>query len=96
MKVTLRIPTNDQFAFIEIEKEVIDTMEAVDAYNEAMGHFKPNEGLPHKEWNSALDEYLTTNSLRGGTELYERMSLNQKMVMQEIKKAFKRITSKEE
>ena len=53
------------------------------------------EGLEPKEWRMALDEYLNTNNLTDGTNLYERMSPNQQMVLQEIKKAFKRIKSKE-
>jgi hypothetical protein len=98
MKATLRIPTNDPFAFIELEKEVNDTEEAVDAYNSAIAHFKPNtggSGLDTKEFNRALDEFLTTSTLKDGVNLYQQMSREQQAVFQEVKKSIKRIQARQ-
>lgn len=47
-------------------------------------------GLPPKEWNAALDRYL--NDGTGLTEQYLAMSPEQQRVIQEIKRAFKRLT----
>lgn len=93
MKTTLRLPTQDQYAFIEIEAEVTSIEDAVVAYADAMRLIKGNaEGLPDKEFNSFLDQYLTDNS--GNLEIYTKMSLTQQHVIQEIKKALKRIAYK--
>jgi hypothetical protein len=67
--------------------------EIVDAYFEFSRMVKPQEGLPHKEWNAALDRYL--NDGTGDTEAYIAMSPAQQNVIQEIKKSFKRLKAKE-
>lgn len=95
MKVTYRIPT-EQYAYVEIEKEyqTEPTMEDVQAtYKHLTEAFKVKVGLPAKEFNAALDRYL--NDGTGETEVYLAMSPAQQAVIQEIKKAFKRIEAKE-
>lgn len=45
--------------------------------------------LTTKEWNTALDRYLTSNDV--DVEIHERMSFWQKGLIQEIKKSIKRL-----
>ena len=97
MKITYQIVGAQQFEYIMIEEEALSQEDAVERYNrlkEAFAGAKHpvGEGLEHKEWCMALDEYLTTNSLKDGSNIYEKMNDEQKRIMQEIKKAFKRIT----
>ena len=94
MKATLRIPTNEQFAFIEIEKEVNSSQEAIEAYNEAMGYFKASDGgLNTKEWNDCLVRYLESSEM--DSDYHERMNKAQSWMIHEIDKAFNRIKNKE-
>lgn len=106
MKITYRIPSKGPYGFVEIEKEitVIDKTHAlaeeilvVEQLEQLMALQKgeSGEGLTTKEFNAALDEYLKTNSLKNGTELYAKMSLPQQACFQEIKKSLKRITEVE-
>ena len=96
MKTLYHFPV-EQYGFVEVEGEVVSIDEAIETYHALR---KPQnasgEGLDQKTWNRALDEYLLTNALVDGTNLYERMNPEQQKVMQEIKKALKRITPKEE
>jgi hypothetical protein len=45
------------------------------------------------EWRKVLDRYLTENTM--SSEEYERMYIEQKFCIQEIKKAMKRLKSKQ-
>ena len=85
-KSTLRIPT-DQYAYIEIEVGGTP-VDIINAYHEFSKLVNP-QGIPQKEFNAALDRYLTNGD--GEAEVYEQMSRFQKDVIQEIKKSFKRI-----
>lgn len=92
MRTTFRIPTNDQFAFVEIEKDMELFPEQIrEWYDEYRRVFHIGEGLDVKVFNDALDEYLKTAELKGGTEIYAKMNQQQQAVFQEIKKANKRI-----
>lgn len=51
-------------------------------------------GISTKEFNEALDRYLTDGT--GETDVYLRMSESQKAVFQEVKKSLKRIKAKQE
>ena len=88
MKATLRIPT-EQYAFMEVEIEVKDIDEAHEKYLELQATIENKGGLEVKEWNIALDKYLSTNSLLESE--YMQMSSPQQHIIQEIKKSFKRI-----
>lgn len=83
--------------------------EAVSGYFEASGAYWqaqsdrdgetnaiPGEGLPPREFNACIDEFLLTNNLSNGVDRYGSMSQSQQVVMQEIKKSLKRIKSKNE
>jgi hypothetical protein len=48
-----------------------------------------SEGLPHLEWNRVLDNYLVNSWV--SSEDYEALGRDQRMVIQELKKAFKRL-----
>jgi hypothetical protein len=89
-KAKLRIPC-EMYAFVEVECEG-GPQEIADNYREFTRLMRPNEGLPPKEWNKALDTYLETNKMDG--EAYEKMSQFQKDVIQEIKRSIKRIDYK--
>lgn len=90
-KAKIRIP-KEQFAFIEVEAE--GTLEEInEVYKQmSLAPITDGFGLEDKEWRSCLDGYLNSGEME--SNCYERMSLNQKMVIQEIKKSFKRIKSK--
>lgn len=106
MKVKLHIPT-EQYGYVEIEmepnpetfakspEEVIQ--DAFWFYNgskklqEASG--STTKGLAIKDFNMALDRYLTENKM--DSNLYQAMSPEQKSVCQEIKKSLARIKAKE-
>jgi hypothetical protein len=90
MKAILRVPTSETYAYIEIECEGTP-VEILEHYNYFTRLVK-NVGLPTKEWNTALDIYLSTNHLEESQ--YNDMSLEQQHIIQEIKKAVKRITPK--
>ena len=96
MKATLRIPTNEQFAFIEFEMEVSGLSEAFEAYDEATGHFKASTdgvGLSTKEWNRCLDKYLTDFTM--SSDEGERMNKAQRWFIHELDKSSNRLKAKE-
>lgn len=90
-KAQLRIPTQEQFAFIEVSCEGTPEF-IVESYHTFTHLVKPQIGLPTKEFNGALDRYL--NDGTGDVEVYMAMSPAQKEVFQCIKRSFKRIESK--
>ena len=92
MKTTIRVPT-DQYAFIEQEFDrELTAEEAVAEYKKLQQTFIGGFGLETKDWNRALDLYL--NKGEGNTEEYQQMSKEQQGVIQELKKAFKRLEAK--
>jgi len=88
MKAVLRVPT-EQYAFIEIEDEFKDQDAVIEGYENLKKKISGGEGLPMKEWNAALDLYLAEGT--GESDTYMRMSKYQQNIIQEIKRAFKRI-----
>ncbi len=50
--------------------------------------------MENKEWIKVLDEYLSTAKM--SAEDYEQLDDDQRMVIQTLKRAFKRITYKNE
>jgi hypothetical protein len=95
MKAIYRLPTKEPYGYLEIEEEVLTAEQAVLGHRRALEAFNtPNLGLDSKEWNKALDGYLTLNTLP--SDVYERMSDRQKLVIQEIKKSIKRLAPEKE
>lgn len=95
MKITHRIPIREvvgqnisMWEVMEIEGENIEEVEEISK------EFQSGAGLDQKAWNEALETYLTSNTMH--SEDYAEMSKAQQYVIQENKKAFKRIKSKQE
>lgn len=97
MKATLRIPTNEQFAFVEIEfletsQSTPITPEVVsEAYNAFTRVFKAQGGIPEKDFNKLLDEYISTKTIVNGQDVYEKLSPAQRDVIQAIKRSYQRL-----
>jgi len=49
--------------------------------------------MEHKEWNQLLDKYLTTGKML--SEEYEQLNEMQRVIIQELKKSFKRLNKGE-
>lgn len=93
MKYKCHVPT-EEYGFAEVEWESNDfpvPPDPKDVYDEVKKQFTTNFGLDTKEWNKALDEYLTTNSFTNPDETFFKMSPTQQAVIQEIKKSIKRL-----
>lgn len=92
-KITLRIPTKEQYAFVELNLEDIEAEEAKELYDQWTYSFNNDgAGLPTKEWNFALDGYVKGGSMT--VDMYDRMSYMQKLLIQELKKSVKRLETK--
>jgi len=95
IKSKLHFPT-ESFGFVETEVETETIQDAIELYNASKTPQNvTGQGLDTKVFNDALTEYLNTNELRGGLELYNQMNEKQQFVFQELKKAFKRIMAKQ-
>lgn len=92
MKATLRMPTETSFAFIEIETEVESVEQAIEGYAQAMAQLKPQVGLSEKDFQVWLDNYLVNAT--GDAGKYAEMSPEQQNIIQNIKRATKRIKSR--
>ncbi|MDO8094427.1 MAG: hypothetical protein Q6360_13195 [Candidatus Brocadiales bacterium] len=97
MKFTIHTPTGD-FAYVESELEgalVVgqgDETRLVEEHNNLVSLVKGRGegfGLEHKEWNRVLDGYLNTGECDPND--IEGMDKTQQNIINEIKKAFKRI-----
>lgn len=99
MKLTLRIPTQDQYAFVECELNIglagqnVPPEEVKELYDVYAGAFKIQEGLPSKDFDKFLDKYLGENT--GDVEIYNGMNQDQKDRIQMLKRAFKRIEARQ-
>lgn len=92
MTTTIRIPT-EQYAFVEIELENVQPERLREIYDEYVRALKGGEGLDAQEWRDLLDYYLQNNQMNPEMQdKFERANLQQKMIINEIKKAIKRIT----
>lgn len=96
MNGKLHIPT-EQYGFCEVEFTDYSAAQASQLYTEVSKAFqaKPINELPTKEFNAALDEFLLSNTLTNGTEVYEKMSPAQQNCFQEVKKSLKRLSARE-
>lgn len=97
MKIDYRIPT-EQYAFVNVQQvfNKNPSPEEVKEYYEALKEaFRPvveGGGATAKEFNAFLDGYLSSGK-PGEMEVWERMSMTQKIVINECKKSLKRITT---
>jgi len=92
MKYHLRVPTNEQYAYIEAEMEG-DSEQAIDEYYKLTRALKPKEGLPDKDYNAFIDNQLLGESNQ--LETYTQMSDQQKNAVQIIKRALARIKARQ-
>jgi len=88
MKAIIRIPTT-QYGFVEIEAEVSSAEEAIVSHNDILKMYAGGPGLPQKEWNAWLDQYLKEGT--GNADQYAAMSPEQQKIIQEVKKSMARI-----
>lgn len=93
MKITYRVPTQDPYAFVEIEMDAEPVPpEAIhEEYEKIKAAFRIGEGLSEKVIDAFLEEYLSTGTVMDGTELYAEMSKEQQKWVQCIKRTIKRI-----
>lgn len=89
MITKLRIPTQDQYAYLEVEFEGT-TEEAFIEYKRVTAMVQGGVGLTDKEFNAVLDEYLTTKTISNGADLYEKMNVSQQSTIQTIKRSHAR------
>lgn len=92
MKYTIRIPTS-QYAYIETEYETEDSIEAIQFHNQLQKEYTASlttKELDSKEWNAVLDRYLSENKI--SSDLYDRLSNDERIILNEIKKSFARIS----
>jgi hypothetical protein len=85
----LRIPT-DMYAYLNIQF-CGSPEEAFAEYQRLTAMVKGGAGLERKDFIKILDEYIATKQLSGDPGLVEQMSLDQQLVINEIRKSFTRI-----
>lgn len=90
MKFTVHYPV-EQYGFLEAEFEADDLTVAAHNYHQIAEVFKSNSGIPEKEMNQIIDEYISTKKIENGQEAYEKMSDRQRDILQCLKRAFKRL-----
>ena len=89
MKYLAHVPT-ESYGFISVEVEGT-AEDAVEAYVELQRANKNvGEGLSQKDFNEWIDGFLSARKA-GSVEQWEKMSFTQKLVINEIKKAHKRL-----
>lgn len=94
MKHIIHTPTAD-FAYVESEYDEEDIgkmgIEIVQMHREVVNLVKnEGNGLPEKEFSEIVDEYIATNKMADGADRYEQMNRDQKMIIQCLKRSFKR------
>ena len=94
MKITYRLPTRDQYGYveIEIEKENPTPTEVMETYEELMAEVRKDKSLSSREFNTFVDNYLTGGTIT--TDEYDSMSNGQKEIIQVIKRSKARTKDK--
>ena len=97
LKATLRIPTAEQYAYIEVQVEGTEE-EILGHYHQLTKQVHGGEGLSDKEYNAWTDKYITG----GGDgmdsvdlENYYKMNKEQQSHIQWMKRSLKRIEAKQ-
>lgn len=91
MITKLRIPTQDQFAFLEVEfKGTAD--EAYAEYRRITAMVQGGEGLDSKEFNRVIDEYIWGSGTMKEEE-YHAMNPSQQSFVQTVKLSRKRFNA---
>ncbi len=93
MKATLRIPTLEMYAYIELEVE--GTPDDIYAqYREWTDRVRSGSSIGDKEFNNILDQLIEKQSIASDPGVMEQMSGDQRMLIQAIKRSQARITSR--
>lgn len=93
MKTTLRLPTADMYAYIEVEIDADSIEGAVTEYNRAMGLVRGGEGIPEADFRTFLDNQAMGNN-KNHMETYQAMSPKQQEHVQVNKRMFARLKAK--
>jgi hypothetical protein len=96
MKVTYRIPTKEQYAYIELVEDILpgvtpfEPTEIRARYQELTDMFQkdPGPGLGMKQFANILHEYCTTGGIVNGGE-YE-FSEHESLLLNELKKLMRK------
>lgn len=91
MKYTLRVAAPTKYCYIECEFEG-ESEEAVAEYDTLTKLMKSGEGIPAKDMNALLDEFLSTGSIQNGGNVWENMSRAQQECFSAIKRSRARTT----
>ena len=90
LKHEILIPSN-VVEYSNIKFEFLGTAEqAIDEYYRLFNLFRGGAGMNDKEFNEVIDEYLSTQKIADGADRYEAMNRDQKMIIQCLKRSFKR------
>lgn len=92
MLFKLRIPTTERFAYVQAEFEGT-AEEALLYYRELTDSFREQTGLERNEWNAVVDKMLLESECN--PDDIAIMNVQQQWFINETKKAFKRIKSRE-
>lgn len=91
MKYTFRVPTQDPYAYVEVEYEDKDipSVDIAETYTTLKNQFKVGTGLDEKLFNKFIDNQL--KGIGNDIEEYNQMSSEQQNIVQTIKRAIKRV-----
>ena len=92
MKAQLRIPATESYAYIELAVEADTAEEIISEYRRITRLVQGEFGLGEKEFNSALDTFLSGEGISEAE--WVGMSPQQQEVMQIVKRSKKRIMSR--
>ena len=95
MKIHYRIPTSEQYAYVEVEQEMELSTTSEDirsVYDDLTAAFKVREGLPDKDFDQFIQKVIENNP--NEIEDLEGLSPDQHKLMQIVKRAVNRIEYK--
>lgn len=87
----------EQFEYIGFEYEANEGLTdeqiraAIEDYQRSKKALVVQGGIPDKDFNKILDEYLTTKTIVNGQDIYEKLSPLQRDVIQAIKRSYQRL-----
>jgi len=93
---TLRIPTREQYAYIEVQMEGspdLTPIEVYDKYKELTQLVQEEPSLMEKDFNQVLDEYIWGSGTMTADQ-YAAMTPGQQQIIQTIKRSRKRNEAK--
>lgn len=89
MKYLLRVPTKEQYAYIEEEFEG-DAEGAVSAYETLTRLVQGGVGISAKDFAKLIHEYCTSGEIVNGGDIHETLSPGQGVVLNELKKLIRK------